>query len=337
MMMVPPPQVPPPYYRPQPRPQPKISAKESIDRINALENYQRLRPEAGAAADAARPERVKTEFAEGSKLVLPLITLVIAVIALVLGVLQFTDEAPVSKRPLSVADPDKVDRVLNTDTLVDVFLAANGGRENLLALQSLKLNGTLVQAGKSYELLVLKKVPSYQYIRLISDGVKVTYGVNPSDVWQTMENTAGMLLGVVSLRGEERELLRRSSAFFNAFTHFCLQGQGRVLSIGPAMFRDQKVIEVVYQPLDAQIPNTVLLDAESFLLISSIQENQSGQEQQNIYGDYRLVGEVPMPFLSETYRDGVLQNRVVLDAIESNSGVVNVVFDKPVLARPRVR
>jgi hypothetical protein len=208
------------------------------------------------------------------------------------------------------------------------YLRANGGEEQLEALQSVMATGQMESGGQTVPFFSLKRRPDMSLMTLKMPDYDLTFVVNGEQVWQRV-NVKGQEPQYELKTGAEAEALGEMGVFFDPIMRVLLFGEGSIERLVPSMWMGRPTIKIEFRTDDGQMQASAYVDIENMHPLARIEAFADGRERRVLYSDYRSVNGMQEPFHIETYLDDVLQSRVVLEKSTPNVGTVASLFQYP--------
>jgi hypothetical protein len=218
---------------------------------------------------------------------------------------------------------EAVARAQEPAKIVAQYVKAAGGHKVLSKIQTVTLEGSFTSAadGKSGTYTFDTKLPNRYYSELVVDGNNLIEAYNGKSAWrQNASGEIGTLLGPEGLQLEAASLYYNAH-FLNLKKHkLALAFVGRVQAAG----KDALQIEVT---APNGVKREVFFDPQTHLILKE-SGTLGGVEEEILYGDYRTVDGVKLPYKLELHRGSkVYSIGVTLAAI--NQTVGERVFDFP--------
>lgn len=220
---------------------------------------------------------------------------------------------------------------ISVPELFNAYLEAMGGRDALNQVRSVRYEGRVLFESRESDFQMLLLLPDKGMLVTNpgeADSLKLM--LNGDLAWQVDENRDGAR--EFSKLGEKgTESLKWSLRVHNTFRRLALSGQYSEVSLREIEYLGKPCYEVT-----EVMPNgsdfSAVLDKETFYLLKT-EETLSGQDRIDkftvLYDDHRMVSGVIEPYETELYRDGNLDNKVMINSIQMNTGVISSLFEVP--------
>jgi len=208
------------------------------------------------------------------------------------------------------------------------YLSANGGEEQLEALQSVRASGVMESGGAEVPFFTIKRRPDKSLTTLEMPDYDLTFGVDGDVVWQRV-TAEGQAPQYELKTGAEAEALGEMGAFFDPIMGVLLFDLGTIERLSPSQWMGVDAVKVEFYSEEANIRAAAYVDIRTMQPLARIEAFSDGRERKVLYADYRKVGGMLEPFQVETYLDDVLQSRIVIHKSEANVGAVLALFKYP--------
>ena len=206
--------------------------------------------------------------------------------------------------------------------VVAQYVKAAGGSKALSKIQTLKLEGTFTSAdGKAGTYTLDIKLPNRYYLELLADEKSWIEAYNGKSAWH---QTAGGELG--TLVGPEGMQLEAAAQYYNSHLVNPKKSKMAVTFVGHAQVRGKDALQLELTAATG-IKRQVFFDSETHLIVKEA-ATVGGVEEQILYGDYRAVESIKLPYKIEFDRGGDKYDITVTRAV-INGTVGERVFDFP--------
>jgi hypothetical protein len=207
--------------------------------------------------------------------------------------------------------------------LVDQYIKATGGAKVISKIQSLEIEGRLTSASneKAGTFTFDTKLPNRYYSELVANDKSWIEAYNGKSAWH--ENGAGE---VATFLGEESTQLEAAGQYYNVRLLNLKKNKLTLLLVGHAQVRGKDAIEIEVTAASG-MKRHVYFDAATHL-IAEEKAAIGGVEEAMLYGDYRTVDGVKLPYQIEFHRGGDTYQIAVTRA-EVNGVIEERVFDFP--------
>jgi len=215
--------------------------------------------------------------------------------------------------------------------LLDAYLNAMGGRDALERVRSVRYEGRVIFESAEKDFQMLLSLPDKGMLVTNPGGPdSLKLMLNGDTAWQVIEKRDGSR-EVMPLKKGETKALKWSMRVHNTFHDLALRGRFSGLSVKETEFEDQPCYEVT-----KTMPNgaafTAILDKESLYLVKTVEKVSAKDGSDTftvLYDDHRIVSGVVEPYSTTLYRNGKLDNKVVIESIRINPGVISALFEIP--------
>jgi hypothetical protein len=230
-------------------------------------------------------------------------------------------------------EESRLERLLDRERFGQAYLEANGGREFLESIRSLRAVGRLETPERTSPFLLLKKAPDKSLFRLEMDEATIRFGTDGDDVWRSIARD-GRVRQVILLAGDDARRVRRMGRFFGGLLEHFLRGHGSFRSIDARSTPegDFFVVAVRGDEPEASLVE-YWVDAGSLDLVRSV-ETRDGVATETLFSDYREIGSLRQPYRVETRTGGEWVSTAVLEDTEMNPGILSLSFERPVTEAP---
>lgn len=296
-----------------------------------LVDYKRMQP-ATELTDGAEEKEEADSIKSGLSIALIAGVTLFVVVAVIAGFrLAKNVDQDASENAIAADAPNELllPDVLTAENFPMAYVAMHGGETKLESVQTLIISGTIDLKEEAYNAIVRKRRPSSMYLKLLREDGSFTFGVTPEDAWLKVESKDGRFREISAIEGEDANTMRSNSHFFHQLVEHCTSGYGSILSLVEVAGVDKDLIEIEFQDPSYEKPILVTLDARTFDILTSRTILNDGNALLNTYGDFRSVNGLRMPYFSETYINGELVNRFVVDKMRMNPGLMSTNFERP--------
>lgn len=208
------------------------------------------------------------------------------------------------------------------------YIEANGGAENLAAIQSLRVFGALEEEGTTYDVALVKKRPHFKRIILRHVQNDLTISHNGEVTWRLFERHGVPVMFEV-MEGDEAARFESDRDFDSPLVSGPLDGTQIRLAPPERIGREQfYVVEVIQS--DARME--ILLEPRTFRehLTRTISEEDGRRVvSESRFFEYEEVDGVWVAMRVERYRNGEHVSTMRLKGAEMNPGVFESFFDPP--------
>lgn len=232
---------------------------------------------------------------------------------------EVQDDSPASSGP-AIAE------LLDPETFRAEYIKANGGREYLKGLQSLRFRGSITSGEDHYGFSILKSRPDKMRLTYQRGTSELTYFFN-GDEQQMRRSRPGAPDEVGEIPSETAADFEDYVPMFDSTLIACLDEAGGDMKIEEAEFEGRPVIAVILQAADKAKREQVFVDPETLNIIAMESKSANGVLQVTQYDDYRMVGKLNVPYQQITLVEGKEKSRVQLASVAINVGTSSWMFE----------
>jgi hypothetical protein len=250
-------------------------------------------------------------------------------LGMIAGVLYLFAPAPQVSED---TDPQEMDRaqlreLAKPSNFVQAFIEANGGREKLDQLQSVRSVGTFESGGQSVPFRTIKRRPNRSITTLVMPDYDLSFIVNGDLVWQRVAQPNAEPTDEMK-EGREADAMRELGHFFDPLMDTVLNSPEDIVSIMPNIWEGQPCLTLEFRSVSRGTSARVFIDPNSMTPIMRVEDFGGRSKREVFYSDYRPVdGGMLEPYRVETYIDDKLQNRVIVESVRANVGVIASIFE----------
>lgn len=209
------------------------------------------------------------------------------------------------------------------------YIAANGGREAIERLISIRVTGEFESGGQVLPFRTLKRRPDQSITTLHFSDYELSFIVSGDLVWQRVEQP-GLEPQDTLKEGAEADAMREMGHFFDALMYTVLYESEAILSVELGVMGELPCYIVEFKSETRGMHAVVHIDQEALTPVLRTERFADGKIREVRYADYRKIYEGMLePFLVETLMDGELQSRVVLEKAQANIGILKQIFEMP--------
>jgi len=214
-------------------------------------------------------------------------------------------------------------RAQDASKIVDQYIRAAGGTKGISKIQTLAIEGTFTNAsdGKAGTFTFDTKLPSRYYSELVADDKSWIEAYNGKSSWH--ENGAGE---VATFLGQESSQLEAAGLYYNARLIHLRRNKLALSLVGRAQVRGKDTWQIEVMAANG-IKRQVYFDMATHL-IAEERAAIGGIEEAMIYGDYRILDGVKLPYQIELQRGEDTYQIAVTRAVV-NGVIGEHVFDFP--------
>ncbi len=219
---------------------------------------------------------------------------------------------------------------LGSVQLLEAYLEANGGRDTLRSVNSMRIEGRSKKGQKNVDFQIIMKEPDMGALYLTESGSdSVRYLLNGDTAWEVVEETEGR--SFKALNGPVKEMMAVVCRMFDPMRHLALTGRGVILFIREVSSDGRKMLLVTLERADGSTVDCYL-DRQTLYLLSTEERLMVDDEdvlRKVEYGDFRMTSGVVEPFRIKVYFDDRLHRELLVDSIRINPGVMSSLFEVP--------
>lgn len=219
---------------------------------------------------------------------------------------------------------------MTLDAIVEAYLRANGGRESIEAIQSVRITGRIeeytAEGVTRSELVVLKKRPDYRRILLKRGGDIIHLGYDGTAAWRAVERP-GVGFRLLEMGAEEARTFARDSEFDGALLRLEEAGIKADL-LGLERVGDHACHRLRLTYPDGEVA-VLYVDREEFKEIQVVRPVEGEEPGIARYLDHEKRNGVWFPKQVERYKGDKLEATTTIETIDLNVGVLSSYFDAP--------
>lgn len=212
--------------------------------------------------------------------------------------------------------------------LIERFLEANGGYENIRAKNSIRLEIEHTADGETAQMILIKKRPDYGRIVYEHNGATIKRAVYKGRGW-------------FSFRKEQRLIINwmpyaEAKSFYGSmfFEITLLRGdspQVELEFVGKTLFEREEAYEVRVKT-DFEAEHSIFIHAIDFYELGKISTKKVGLfdvELKTVQSQFKKVGGIWVGHLFSNYEDDVLLESGRIKSVEFNVGAPSLIFEAP--------
>lgn len=207
------------------------------------------------------------------------------------------------------------------DEIVQKNLAAKGGIEKLKSIQTLRSTGTMAAQGQTVTMTLTSKRPNLTRQEIVMGGqtmLMVFDGTNARMINPMVSPTP------IDMQPEQVEMIKDQSDIDGPLVDYKTKGH-QIEFVGAEMADGKKVLHLrIYRK--AMPVQDVFLDAVTYLESKVSTAVPGSGVFETVFGDYRTVEGMTMPFSIKTVAAGMTLNEMKLTKIEVNPKLDDAVF-----------
>jgi hypothetical protein len=214
-------------------------------------------------------------------------------------------------------------RAQDASRIIDQYIKAAGGAKGISKIQTLAIEGTFTNAsdGKAGTFTFDTELPSRYYSELVADDKSWIEAYNGKSAWH--ENGAGE---VATFLGQESSQLEAAGQYYNARLIHLKRNKLALSLVGRAQVRGKDAWQIEVMAANG-IKRQVYFDMATHLIVEE-RAAIGGIEEAMLYGDYRIVDGVKLPYQIDLQRGDDTYQIAVTRAVV-NGVIGEQVFDFP--------
>jgi len=201
----------------------------------------------------------------------------------------------------------------SADEIVAKNLAAKGGEAKLKAVQSLRETGTIMIQGQTAQLTAVSKRPNLtrQDIQIMGQTISMAFDGTKAWMLNPMMGTEP-----VELPAEQAEMIKDQSEIDGPLMDYKTKGS-TVELVGLENLDGKKAfhLRITRKGLP---PQELFIDSTTYLDIKSVSSIPGSGTMEMLFGDYRTVDGLTVPFSVKNSAAGMIVSELKVDKIEFN-------------------
>jgi len=216
------------------------------------------------------------------------------------------------------------------DEIIEKHIEALGGTQNIQAVKSMKIVGSVKMMGMEFPFTSYNVTPDKFYFELSVQGKSIKQGYDGTTAWSV--NPMGGSSVPEAVEGEEAANIKERSRIFDKLVTFKDDGASVEL-IGKEQLNNADVYKIQYTGLDGKII-TYYLNTSDYMIVKvqkkiKVQGNEVDSE--TSYSNFKKVNDVAMAYSFEVKAKNspMGTQEVIIDKIEINQTVEDNIFSMP--------
>jgi len=249
---------------------------------------------------------------------------------LVLGALGFWWSTKSAVNELGNADPaasetppEYDEPPANLDELIDRYIATQGGKAEVEALRSLRIQGRTRNNGSETKFDQIKRSPGMSWTLIEADPYRVITTTDGETVWRQI----GGQPDYYRITGTEAESILASVQILSQI--WILRNVPDALEWTESREIDGTLHHAIRARQDGKPDQIFWIDDERYLERRIETVSPSGEYQVTTFHDYRKVGPLTVPFKIVIQRDGEVVDEIIVEQANVNIGVLSALFSAP--------
>jgi outer membrane lipoprotein-sorting protein len=210
------------------------------------------------------------------------------------------------------------------DALIARNLQAKGGRDKLLAVQSIKQSGHISIQSMAAVLTAYGKRPNLMRQEIAIAGQTIISGFDGTTPWLVNPLTGSS--DPIVVRGPEAEAIKDQADLDGPLVDYKAKGY-KIELVGAETLNGKPVNHLKLTGPNKNVQHCYL-DAATGLETKIVTEMAAGNLEQEL-SDYRDVDGMKMPFAARTSSNGVVLSQLTFDRIEINVAIPDTFFKMP--------
>lgn len=211
--------------------------------------------------------------------------------------------------------------------LLAAYIHRGGGREKLMALESMQYEGRIRWRGESYSFQLIKHYSNQMRLSLYNDNLTIMFGFDGRSLWKSLSEGGNTRFSL--LTKAESGVFIDCIRFLDALKAYALSGEGAVQVIEFDEWQGRTALRVQIRGATGGRTN-LYMDPKSLQVSGWVDlERTFAQERVVVYEDYREVAGYSVPFLRRVYVDGGLIYEMAILSCRFNVEVMPSIFEVP--------
>lgn len=221
-------------------------------------------------------------------------------------------------------------RLLTTaEEVLQAYLDANGGKELVDNIRSVRLTGKITEDGATYDIVLVKKRPNLRKLIMLYQGSRITLAYDGQTAWREVVGRGGRLLAI--LEGEEKRTFVEDSSFDGPLVDWQQKGNTIKLVRTEEMGRTDAYVIEITEPGGKQ--SEVWIEAQTMQEIKTrtFRSKPDGgvSKIETLMSDYRKFDGIWMALTVERFVDDKSVSLMKISDLNTNFGVFNDYFAPP--------
>lgn len=221
-------------------------------------------------------------------------------------------------------------RFLTTaEEVLQAYLDANGGKELVDNIRSVRLTGKITEDGATYDIVLVKKRPNLRKLIMLYQGSRITLGYDGQTAWREVVGRGGRLFAI--LEGDEKRAFVEDSSFDGPLVDWQQKGNSVKLLRTEEMGRTDAYVIEITEPSGKQ--SEVWIEAQTMQEIKTrtFRANSEGgvTKIETLMSDYRKFDGIWMALTVERFVDDKSVSLMKIADLNINFGVFNDYFAPP--------
>lgn len=305
--------------------------QENQEQTGQSERPRPLREFNYGSAQATGPASIARRIRLSASWLLIMVVSFVVILMGVFMVLFLLDQDRPQKDEVEPSTFSTTTQQIDASGLLNDYLNAIGGRDALRQVRSVRYEGRVLfsSSEKDFQMYLLSPDKGMLVTNPGEAGSQKLM-LNGDTAWQVIERPNGAR-EILPLEREDAQSLKWSMRVNNTFRSLALEGRFSGLSVREIKYLGKPCYEVTKKMPDGT-EFLAILDKDTLYLLKTV-EMLTGKEEAEkftvLYDDRRMVSGVVEPYSTKLYRNGYLDNEVVIDSIRINSGVMSSLFEIP--------
>jgi hypothetical protein len=227
-------------------------------------------------------------------------------------------ETPAALRDLS--------ELTDIKAFTQAYLSARGDLRQIESTKTMRASGYIINGDNQQPFSLIKKRPDQLLFTIDHGSHKMTVGVSGDTVWRRIRAAQHEDL-LTLIEGDEANHWLAQRRFFDRIIDAC-QGKGAITMIETATSDGTDCLKVQINDTENKTAE-ILVDPQTLYPIVERRSMPNGQVKQIRFSDYRNVNGIPIAFEAIISIDDQPLNKIRLDNMSLNPGVLSTVFNAP--------
>ena len=201
----------------------------------------------------------------------------------------------------------------SADEIVAKNIAAKGGEARLKAVQTVRQSGNLNIQGQNAQLTVMTKRPNLSRQDIIINGITISMAFDGTNAWMHNPMVSG---AVTEMPAEQAEMIKDQADIDGPLLDYKAKGS-TVELIGLEDANGKKAFHLRVSR-KALPPTELYIDSTTFLEVKTVNTVPGTGTLEIIFGDYRTVDGLTVPFSVKSTAAGMTISDLKLDKVEFN-------------------
>lgn len=222
---------------------------------------------------------------------------------------------------------------ININSIRDLYeavLAAHGGRTQLEQVDSIQMRGKMEANGMQLDFYLTRKHPDMALLKLKAGNYEVTDGSIGGVHWRRIDVAGAEDTYELLSPTESSSMTKSRGSLYDPLLAYLLKRNSNKGSYSSSTYKGKASYLINFEKDEKALQAEV--DAETFLTLAlkePVTSNGVEKELLMDFSDYKLVGDIMIPFETNIYVDGKLTQSIEMSSAETNIGVISSIFELP--------